>query len=89
MTLRNDSALEKEINMKTHTYVSVYSHSHSLLLIVKLSGEMGQTNTSTRHSGIGFFFGGGRGVLSVAHHQCNVHSDDIFIFEALLTYPKF
>ena len=33
--------------MKTHRYISIYNHSHSLLLIVKLSGEMGQTNRST------------------------------------------
>lgn len=45
MNPRNDSALKKEINMKTYTHTN-YSHSHSLLLVVKLLGEMEQTSRS-------------------------------------------
>ena len=41
MNRRNDSAWREETHMKTHTHTSVYSHSHRLLLTVRLSGEVG------------------------------------------------
>lgn len=46
MNLRNDSAFKKDYYEDIHTYISIYRHSHSILLIVKVSGEVGQSRST-------------------------------------------
>lgn len=76
MNLRNDSAFKKEITMKTYTHTYPFTDILSLLLIVKVSGEVGQKKVpmlSPRHLGGSFLGGGGvRGFLySPAPVQCS------------------